>query len=186
MIIVIVVLALVAVAGLASILIYNGLVGARNKVDEAWSGIDVQLKRRHDLVPSLVSTVKGYAAHESAVLEDVVAARNAAQNASGPAAQGSAESRLVGAIGPVLALAEEYPQLRAVESFVQLQDQLSQLEDEIQAARRLYNGNVQTYTTKTQVFPSSIVAARGPFPPKELFALDSTAEREVPAVSFDA
>ncbi|MCW3017088.1 MAG: LemA family protein [Solirubrobacterales bacterium] len=186
MTVIFVVLGLVVLLGLLYILTYNGLVGARNKVDEAWSGIDVQLKRRHDLVPSLVSTVKGYAAHESATFENVIAARTAAQAATGPAVQGAAESRLVGAIGPVLALAEQYPQLRAVESFVQLQDQLSQLEDEIQAARRLYNGNVQTYTTKTQVFPSSIVAQRGPFPPKELFALDSAAERAVPNVSFGA
>jgi LemA protein len=186
MTIVFVVLGLIVLVGLAYVLIHNGLVGARNKVDEAWSGIDVQLKRRHDLVPSLVSTIKGYATHESATLEKVVAARNEAQAASGPAAQGAAESRLAGAIGPVLALAEQYPQLRAVEAFRQLQDQLSQLEDEIQAARRLYNGNVQSYTTKTQVFPSSIVAQRGPFPPKELFALDSPAERAVPPASFDA
>ncbi|WP_354699534.1 Protein LemA [Paraconexibacter sp. AEG42_29] len=186
MIVLYVVVALVVIVGLAYILIYNGLVGARNKVDEAWSGIDVQLKRRHDLVPNLVAAVKGYAEHERSTLDAVVEARSAAQSASGPAAQGAAENRLTGAIGPVLALAEQYPQLRAVEGFTRLQDELAQLEDEIQAARRLYNGNVQSYTTKTQVFPSSIVAARGPFPPKELFALSSPAEREVPSVDFGA
>jgi LemA protein len=184
MVAVYVILGLVALAVLIGILIYNGLIGARNRVDEAWSGIDVQLKRRHDLVPNLVEAVKGYAAHEAGVLEAVTAARSAAVAASGPAAQGAAEAQLSRAIAPINALAEQYPQLRASENFQQLQAQLSQLEDEIQASRRLYNGNVQRYQTKKQQFPSSIVAGMGDFPDKELFALEDRADREVPTVSF--
>ncbi len=184
MVAVYIVIGLVVLLGLYYVLTYNGLIGARNKVEEAWSGIDVQLKRRHDLVPNLVSAVKGYAAHEAQVLEAVIQARNAAVAASGPAAQGAAESALTRAIAPINALAEQYPQLRATENFQQLQAELSQLEDEIQASRRLYNGNVQRYQTKKQQFPASMVAARGDFPDKELFALADPAERDVPAVAF--
>ncbi len=184
MVVVYIVLGLIALVLVIGILIYNGLIAARNRVDEAWSGIDVQLKRRHDLVPNLVAAVKGYAAHEATVLEAVTAARTAAVNANGPAAQGAAETQLSRAIAPINALAEQYPELRASENFQQLQAQLSQLEDEIQASRRLYNGNVQRYQTKKQQFPSSIVAGMGDFPDKELFALDDAAERDVPTVSF--
>lgn len=179
-----IVLAVLVVLVVATVVIYNGLVGARNRVDEAWSGIDVQLKRRHDLVPNLVASVKAYAAHEQETFARVVAARQAAVDAEGPAEQGRAEAGLTSALVPIRALAEQYPDLRATENFQQLNAELTQLEDEIQASRRLYNGNVQRYTTKTQVFPSNLVAARGPFPPKELFALDSPAERAVPQVSF--
>ncbi len=178
------VLALLLVGMIATILIYNGLVGARNRVDEAWSGINVQLKRRHDLVPNLVAAVKGYAAHEQETFARVVAARQVAVEADGPAAQARAENALTSAMVPIRALAEQYPELRATENVQRLQAELAQLEDEISASRRLYNGNVQRYTTKTQVFPSNLVATRGPFPPKQLFELDSPAERAVPAVSF--
>jgi LemA protein len=179
-----IVIAVVALVVIAAIVIYNGLVASRNRVDEAWSGIDVQLERRHDLVPNLVAAVKGYAAHEADVLQAVTAARGAAVAASGPAAQGAAESQLSRAIAPINALAEQYPELRASENFQQLQAQLSQLEDEIQASRRLYNGNVQRYQTKKQQFPSSIIAGMGDFPDKELFALDDVGDRDVPTVSF--
>ena len=164
---------------------YNGLVHARNKVDEAWSGIDVQLKRRHDLVPNLVETVKGYAAHERQTLESVTSARAHAQAATQPADVAQAESKLSGALAGINVLAEQYPTLRAAENFQRLMAQLSELEDEIQAARRIYNGNVQDYNTRIQMFPNSLVAS-GRFSPRDFFALDTPAEREVPAVAFSS
>jgi LemA protein len=179
-----VLLAVVALLALAGVLIFNALIAARNRVDEAWSGIDVQLKRRHDLVPNLVAAVKGYAAHEREVLERVTEARSRAIAAAGPQQRGPAEAALGSAIGPVVALAEQYPELRATENFGRLTAELAQLEDEIQASRRLYNGNVQRYQTKKQQFPASVVAGMGDFPDKPLFALDRPSEREVPAVSF--
>jgi LemA protein len=182
---VIVVVVLLVLVGLAYVVIYNGLVGARNRVDEAWSGIDVQLKRRHDLVPNLVAAVKGYAAHEQSTLQAVTDARAQAVSAQGAGPTATAENELSARLLDVRAVAEGYPELRASENFQQLQVELSQLEDEIQAARRLYNGNVQSYDTKRQVFPNSIVAARGPFPSKPLFELaDPAAERANPQVSF--
>jgi LemA protein len=162
-------------AGLSVVRARHRLVAARDQVDASWADIDARLRRRHDLVPSLVSTVKGYAAHEGVPLEQLLAARTAARAARGPAAQGGAESRLSAAIAPVLALAERNPQLRAADGFTRLRDELTQLEDEIQAARRLYNGEVQAYAARTRSFPSSLVAARGPFPPKELFPLEPPA-----------
>lgn len=185
MIAAVVVAVLVLLLGLAWILVHNGLVGARNRVDEAWSGIDVQLKRRHDLVPNLVSAVKGYATHEQATLQAVTDARTRAMGAQGAGETARAENELTARLGDVRVVAENYPELRATENFQHLQVQLSQLEDEIQAARRLYNGNVQRYNTKRQIFPNSLVAARGPFPDKPLFELvDPATERAAPQVSF--
>ena len=164
----------------------NSLIRARNKVDEAWSGIDVQLKRRHDLVPNLVETVKGYAAHERETLQRVTDARAnamAAQNAP-PAERSQAESGLSAALGGIHAVAEQYPQLRATENFQRLQAQLAEIEDEIQASRRIYNSNVQIYNTRIQIFPNSLVAARGDFRPREFFEIDVPSDREVPQVSF--
>ena len=162
---------------------WNSFVGARNKVDEAWSGIDVQLKRRHDLVPNLVETVKGYAAHERQTLTEVTEARTAAMAAHDPADVARAEGALSAALGNIRALAEQYPDLRAAENFQGLQAQLGQLEDEIQAARRIYNSNVQTYNTRIQVFPNMLLAGKS-FTERDFFVLDSPAERRVPAVSF--
>ena len=162
---------------------WNSFVAARNKVDEAWSGIDVQLKRRHDLVPNLVETVKGYAAHERATLTEVTDARSAAMRADDPAAAGRAESALSSALGGIRVLAEQYPDLRAAENFRGLQAQLTQLEDEIHAARRIFNSNVQNYNTRIQIFPNSLLAGSS-FPAREFFELDSPSERNVPAVSF--
>ena len=168
------------------ILTNNSLIRARNKVDEAWSGIDVQLKRRHDLVPNLVETVKGYAAHEQQTLTRVTDARAGAVAAddAGPAQRAQAESTLSAALGGIRAVAEQYPQLRAADNFIRLQAQLSEIEDEIQAARRIYNSNVQIYNTRQQIFPNSIVAARGDFHPREFFEIEVASEREVPQVSF--
>jgi LemA protein len=171
---------------LAYILINNSLIGARNKCDEAWSGIDVQLKRRHDLVPNLVETVKGYAAHERETLTRVTDARAGAVAAddSPPPQRAQAESALSAALGGIRAVAEQYPQLRAADNFIRLQAQLAEIEDEIQAARRIYNSNVQIYNTRQQIFPNSIVAARGDFRPREFFEIEVASEREVPQVSF--
>jgi LemA protein len=166
------------------VLAYNALVKARNKVDEAWSGIDVQLKRRHDLVPNLVETVKGYAAHERETLQSVTDARAAAVEASEPGAVERAEAKLTTALGAINALAEAYPQLRAAENFQRLQAELAGVEDEIQAARRIYNSNVQHYNTRTQQFPTLLVAGTLSFRPREFFEIEAPAERAVPRVAF--
>jgi LemA protein len=176
--------AIVAVVVLWAILTYNGLVGLRNRVRESWSGIDVQLKRRHDLVPNLVETVKGYAAHEREVLGEVTTARAAAMSATGPGDQSRAESGLSAALQGIRAVAEAYPQLRAAENFQRLQGQLAEVEDEIQAARRIYNSNVQRFNTRIETFPSSIVAGAGHFEKREFFEIEVPAERAVPVVSF--
>ena len=181
-----VVIGLLVVLVLAYVLINNSLIGARNKCDEAWSGIDVQLKRRHDLVPNLVETVKGYAAHEQQTLTRVTDARAgavAADNAP-PAQRARAESSLSAALGGIRVVAEQYPQLRAADNFISLQAELSEIEDEIQAARRIYNSNVQIYNTRQQIFPNSVVAARGDFHPRDFFEIEVASERDVPQVSF--
>jgi LemA protein len=175
---------LLALLALWAVLAYNGLVKARYKVDEAWSGIDVQLKRRHDLVPNLVETVKGYAAHERETLQDVTLARLAAVEAGEPAAVERAEARLTSALGGIDALAEAYPQLRASENFQRLQGELGAIEDEIQAARRIYNSNVQHYNTRTQQFPTLVIAGTLSFGPREFFEVEAPAERGVPQVAF--
>ena len=164
--------------------IYNGMVRARNRVDESWSGIDVQLKRRHDLIPNLVETVKGYAAHEKEVFENVTQARAAAMGAQGPAQSAQAEGMLSSALGRLFAVAEAYPVLRATENFQQLQAELTNTEDQIAGARRIYNGNVQQFNTKIQTFPAAVFAGMFGFTKREFFELESTADREVPNVSF--
>jgi LemA protein len=184
--IVYVVIGILVLGVLWYILTNNSLIKGRNKVDEAWSGIDVQLKRRHDLVPNLVETVKGYAAHEQQTLTTVTEARTRAMAADSapPEHRAQAESSLSTALGGIRAVAEQYPQLRAADNFRQLQGELSQIEDEIQASRRIYNSNVQIYNTRIQIFPNSLVAARGDFTPREFFEIEVASEREVPQVSF--
>ena len=184
MIWVIVVVGLLLLTGLIYVLVRNNMVSLRNRCDEAWSGIDVQLKRRHDLVPNLVETVKGYATHERETFEKVTQARAAAMQASGPEQASQAESQLTAALGGLRVVAEQYPQLRATENFQQLQRQLSQLEDEIQASRRIYNSNVQLYNTRIQQSPWSIIARQGGFTDKPFFEISEAAEREAPQVSF--
>jgi LemA protein len=161
MTIVLIIVGVVLLIGLIFVLIRNSMIGSRNRVDEAWSGIDVQLKRRHDLVPNLVETVKGYAQHERATFENVTKARAAAMQAQGPAQASQAEGQLDRALADLRAVAEQYPDLRATENFQQLSRNLSELEDEIQASRRIYNSNVQAYNTKIQIFPNSVVAGMG-------------------------
>jgi len=165
---------------------YNGLVKFKVQAENAWADIDVQLKRRHDLVPNLVETVKGYAGHEKQTLEGVIAARNQAVTAKGPAAQAEAEGMLTGALRQVFALAEAYPQLRAVESFNTLQQKLNELEDSIQNARRYYNAVVRDFNTKIEQFPSNIIAGMFNFKEREFFELKDEGERAVPKVSFQA
>jgi LemA protein len=184
MVIAIVVAVVVLLLIVIFISIRNGMIGSRNRVDEAWSGIDVQLKRRHDLVPNLVEAVKGYAQHERETFEKVTQARAAAMAASGPAEASQAEGMLSQALGGLRVVAEQYPELRATENFQQFSRELTEIEDEIQASRRIYNSNVQAYNTKIQVFPNSIIAGQGGFTSREFFEITDAAEREPVAVSF--
>jgi LemA protein len=185
MVIVLIIVGLLILAGLIYVFVRNNMVSLRNRCDEAWSGIDVQLKRRHDLVPNLVESVKGYATHERETFEKVTQARAAAMQAQGPEQAGKAESALSSALGGLRVVAEQYPELRATENFQQLQRNLSELEDEIQASRRIYNSNVQTYNTKIQVFPNSFIANSRGFQPKEFFEIEDAADREPVQVSFN-
>jgi LemA protein len=184
MIVVLIIVGLLILAGLTYVFVRNNMVSLRNRCDEAWSGIDVQLKRRHDLVPNLVESVKGYATHERETFEKVTQARAAAMQASGPEQAGKAESQLTAALGGLRVVAEQYPELRATENFQQLQRQLSELEDEIQASRRIYNSNVQQYNTRIQQWPWSIIAKQGGFTDKPFFEIGDAADRETPQVSF--
>lgn len=179
----VVVVILVIVAG-SFVAIRNTIIRTRNRVDESWSGIDVQLRRRHDLIPNLVETVKGYAAHERGVLESLTQMRAEAVRAQGPGQTAKAEGQLSGALASVQAVAENYPQLRASENFVTLQRELDEVEDQIQAARRIYNSNVQAFNSKIQVFPNSVVARAGGFTARTYFEIEP-AERDPVAVSFN-
>lgn len=166
------------------VLIYNGLVRRRNRVREAFSDIDVQLKRRYDLIPNLVEIVKGYAKHESEVLEKVIKARSAAMGAKTIAEHSEAENALSGALKSLFALAEAYPQLRAVESFISLQNELTDTENKIQAARRFYNTNVMELNTKIESFPYNLIARLFKFEKAEFFQLEESEAREPVKVSF--
>jgi LemA protein len=167
-----------------AIAMYNGLVRLKVQCDNAWADIDVQLKRRYDLIPNLVETVKGYAAHEKGTLEAVINARNRAMSATGPAEKAEAENMLSGALKSLFALSEAYPQLRAIESFTSLQNTLAQIEDSVQNARRYYNAVVRDLNTKILQFPTSIFAGMLGFKPREFFEVSAPAEREAPKVSF--
>jgi LemA protein len=178
---------LIAIAAVALLIVfgYNSLVQLRVQCDSAWADIDVQLKRRYDLIPNLVETVKGYAAHEKGTFEAVVTARNSAMSAQGPAAKAEAEGALTGALRQVFALAEAYPQLQAVQSFTQLQASLNQIEDTLQNARRYYNAVVRDFNTRIAQFPTNLIASMGNFKPREFFEISEPAERAVPKVSFN-
>jgi LemA protein len=182
----IILLAVVALVVLLVVITYNGMIRSRNIVDQAWSGIDVQLERRHDLIPNLVAAVKGYAAHERETFKAVTDARARAVSASGPVDAGAAEGNLDHALGRLFAIAEAYPELRAAENFQQLQEELANTEAQISAARRIYNGNVQSYNTKIQIFPISLIADRWHFAPREFFELEDAADREPVDVDFAA
>jgi LemA protein len=182
---IIIVFAILAIVALAVIVIYNGLVRLNVQAGNAWADIDVQLKRRHDLIPNVVETVKGYASHERQTLEAVVNARNRAVSvqAAGPAERGQAEGALTGALRGLFALAESYPQLRAAENFGQLQSTLAQIEDAVQSARRYYNAVVRDLNTRIQQFPSNLIAGMFAFKTRDFFEVPDT-EKAVPQVKF--
>jgi LemA protein len=164
--------------------LYNGLIRLKNSVDEGWAQIDVQLKRRADLIPNLIETVKGYAAHERTVLEDVTKARTQLMAAGTPAQAADADNALTGALKSLFAVSENYPQLRAVESFTQLQEELASTENKVAFARQYYNTSVRDLNIKTETFPSNIVAGMAHITKREYFEVTSTQEREAPKVQF--
>jgi LemA protein len=173
----------VVVVLVALALLYNRLVRLRNRTENAWSQVDVQLRRRYDLIPNLVETVKGYAEHEKSTFEEVTKARTAAQQAQGVEQQASAENALTAAIGRLFAVAEAYPQLRATENFQQLQAQLAETEQKIAVSRQVYNDAVLTYDNALETVPTNIVAGIFNFTPRAYFETDGAA-REAPAVQF--
>ena len=182
-----IILGVIVLVGLWLVMTYNGLVSLRQRCRQAFSDIDVQLKQRHDLIPNLVETVKGYAAHEKGTLEAVVQARNAAVAAQGPAAQAQAEGMLQGALRQIFALAEAYPDLKANQNFQQLQAELSDLENKIAAARRFFNNAAAEYNATRESFPAVLFAASLGFGPQEFFNLDETERKAVqtaPQVKF--
>ena len=184
-------IALIAVVAILLVLIvwfvalYNRLVSLRVAADDGESEIDVQLKRRHDLIPNLIETVKGYAAHERGTFEEVTAARTAAVGATGVAAQGAAEGQLSQALGRLFAVAEAYPDLKANQNFLQLQGELTATEDRLQAARRFYNTTVKALNTACQTIPSTFVAPIAKVTERDFFELEDQAEAAVPQVSFN-
>jgi len=166
------------------VMTYNGLVRLRNRVENAWAQIDVQLKRRIDLIPNLVETVKGYAAHEAGTLEKVIQARNMAMSSSGPAEQAQNENVLTGALKSLFAVSEAYPDLKANQNFLNLQEEVTSTEDRIAYARQFYNDTVQKYNTKIQTFPTVVLAGMFHYGEREYFEIQE-GDRAVPQVSFD-
>ncbi|QCK87193.1 LemA family protein [Phreatobacter aquaticus] len=181
------ILGLIVLAVVYVIFTYNGLVGLRQRVAQAFADIDVQLKQRHDLIPNLVETVKGYASHERGTLEAVVNARNAAVAAQGPQAQAAAEQQLSGAVGRLMALAEAYPDLKASVNFQELQQQLADVENKLAAARRFFNNAVSEYNASIQAFPAALFAASMGFQPRDFFDVGTEARAQLdqaPTVKF--
>ena len=177
-------MAVIAIVIMAIIAMYNGLIRLKLRVDEAWSDIDVQLKRRHDLIPNLVETVKGYAAHEKTTLDSVIRARNSAMQAGNAADKAKAENALSETLKSIFALAESYPDLKANQNFLELQRELTDTEDKVQASRRFYNGNVRDFNTKLQVFPTNLMAGVLSFKAREFFGIEDASEKEVVQVKF--
>ncbi len=175
-----IILIIVAVLVLWFVVTYNGFVTIKNRVAEAWADIEVQLKRRYDLIPNLVNTVKGYATHESATFEKVTAARTAAMGATTPLAHAEAENMLTGALKSLFAVSEAYPDLKANTNFLELQRELSDTENKIQAARRFYNGNVRDFNTKLEVFPSNIIAKMFSFKKSDFFDIEDNGVESQP------
>ncbi|HEY6971838.1 MAG TPA: LemA family protein [Candidatus Angelobacter sp.] len=180
----IVVLVLVAFAVFILAGMYNSLVQLRVRTESSWSDIDVQLKRRHDLIPNLVETVKGYAAHEKGTFENVAKFRSMAMQATSPADRAQAEGQLTTALKSLFAVAESYPQLQASQEFTELQNSLNSIEDNIQNARRYYNAVVRDYNTRVQSFPTNIIAGMFGFQARQFFEMESAADRENVAVKF--
>lgn len=184
-IVIIVVLGVVLLLILWVAFMYNALVRGRNHCDEAWADVDTELKRRYDLIPNLVSTVKGYAAHERETLERVTQARNAAVASQGsPASQAKDENVLVDSLKRLLAVVESYPDLKASQNFLKLQQELVNTEDRIQRARRFYNGNVRDYNNRVQVIPSALIARPSGFKEREFFEIEAAIERAAPVVKI--
>jgi len=181
---VIVVIVIVVVLAAILIALYNKLVRLRNRCENAWAQVDVQLRRRYDLIPNLIETVKGYAAHERQTFEEVTKARTAAQQAQGVQQQAQAENLLTQAIGRLFAVAEQYPELRATENFQQLQAQLAETEQKIAISRQVYNDAVLTYDNALETVPTNIVAGIFSFEPREYFEVEEAAAREAPRVEF--
>jgi LemA protein len=177
-------LGIVVVIALWAVSIYNSLVRRKNVVAEAWSGIEAQLKRRADLIPNLVETVKGYAGHERETLEDLARLRSQGQAQTDVAARAQTETAITAAIGRILAVAEAYPQLRASENFQSLQKDLAEVEDQIQLARRYYNGAVRDLNVMIEQFPSNLIAGWGGFKQAPFFQIEDAADRATPKVSF--
>lgn len=179
-------IAIIVAIALFVVLLYNGLVRARQMAEEAWSGIDVQLKRRADLIPNLIETVKGYAAHEKSTLQEVIELRNKAQAvpAGDVASRGIAENMLSQALGRVMAIAEAYPDLKANQNFAELQRSLDGIEGEIQMARRYYNGSARELNIKVESFPSNLLAGPFGFTKRTFFEIDNPADRALPQVKF--
>jgi len=163
---------------------YNGLVQLRNQLDNAWAQIDVQLKRRYDLIPNLVETVKGYAKHESGTLERVIQARNMAVSAKGVGERAEAENMLSGALKSLFAVAEAYPDLKANQNFLRLQEELTSTENKVSFARQFYNDNAMAYNTRIQTFPTLLIAGMFQFTKRDFFEVKAGPEREAPKVSF--
>lgn len=187
MLIVYILVILAAIILIWLVAVYNGLITSKNRLAEAWSDIDVQLKRRYDLIPNLVETVKGYAAHEQGTLEKVIEARNqamVAHDSSNRAAQVEAENNLSGLLKNLFALSESYPDLKANQNFLELQRELTDTEDKIQASRRFYNGNVRDFNTKLQVFPTNIFAKKLGFTSVEFFEIKDQVEKKPVKISF--
>ena len=182
----IVVLVVIALLVVWLIALYNGLVQKRNRVDNSWAQIDVQLKRRRDLIPNLIETVKGYAAHERGTFEAVTEARAAAAGAQTPAQTAAAEGILSQALGRLFAVAEAYPDLKANQNFLDLQAQLQDTENKIAVSRQVYNDTVLTYNNAIQVFPAVFIAGSFHFTKREFFEIEAPADRDVPVVSFQA
>ncbi len=180
----VILLVLIAAVGLAVIGLYNSLVSLRNRVKEAWAQIDVQLKRRHDLIPNLVETVKGYAAHEKETLDRVIQARSRAVAATGVEAQAQAEQALSGALGRLMLVVEQYPDLKANQNFLGLQEELTATENRIGFSRQHFNETVMQYNTRIQSFPANILAGTFGFTEETYFELTDTAAREAPQVKF--
>lgn len=179
-----VLLGIVGVVAFWIIIAYNGLVRLKNRVEEAWSDIDVQLKRRYDLIPNLVNTVKGYAAHESGVFEKVTEARSRAMSAGSAGDKAQAENMLSSTLKSLFAVAEAYPELKANQNFLALQQELSDTENKIQAARRFYNGNVMELNTKIETFPTNVIAGMFNFAKREFFELEEEAAKQPVKVEF--
>lgn len=175
----IIILVIIAVVAIWIVAVYNGLIRLKNRVDEAWSDIGVQLKRRYDLIPNLINTVKGYAAHEKELFEKVTEARTAAMGAQTPHDKEQAENMLSGTLKSLFAVAENYPDLKANQNFLELQRELTDTEDKIQASRRFYNGNVRDFNTKIEVFPNNIIASMLKFVKREFFQIDENEQQPV-------